>query len=227
MPSPESPAMRTTTDSSLSRCWRSGRSAVARFPSMTLPLVLGPGLSPDGAATLQSPRPRRLRPRKYGVPRRIANPMRRRLPVRAAGLPSARRNRLLAPVIVKAAARLPPEPAGLDVFHQQRTGAVFAVGQALVEHVHHREAGVEADEIGELQGPHGVMGSEPHADIDGLDGADTLVKGIDGLVDHRQQDAVDDEGGEILGIRRGLAELDGELPNGLEGLLRGGEAADQ
>src|SRR6266853_465356 len=61
---------------------------------------------------------------------------------------SPRRHRLVAAGVIKAAAGLAAEPAGLDVFDQQRAGPVLAVGQTLVEHLHDREAGVETDEIG-------------------------------------------------------------------------------
>src|SRR5689334_15104490 len=42
----------------------------------------------------------------------------------------ARRYRPAAAVVVKAAIGLAADPAGLDVLHQQRAGAVFRVGQA-------------------------------------------------------------------------------------------------
>src|SRR5205823_49306 len=57
---------------------------------------------------------------------------------------------LLAAVVVEAALRLAAEPTGLDVFHQQRAGPILGIGQTLVEHLHDGEAGVEADEVGEL-----------------------------------------------------------------------------
>ena len=67
---------------------------------------------------------------------------------RERGLP--RRHRVFAAVVVEAALGLAAEPAGLDVFHQERAGAVFRIRQALVQHLHHGETGVEADEVGEL-----------------------------------------------------------------------------
>jgi phenylpyruvate tautomerase PptA (4-oxalocrotonate tautomerase family) len=48
----------------------------------------------------------------------------------------ARRNRLFAAIIVEAALGLAAEPAGLDIFHQQRAGAVFRIGQAVMQHLH-------------------------------------------------------------------------------------------
>src|SRR5690242_10072871 len=73
---------------------------------------------------------------------------------------SARRYRLVAVIIVESAAGLASEPAGLDVFDQQWAGPVLRIGEALVEHLHHRETRVEADEIGQLERPHGVVGAE-------------------------------------------------------------------
>ena len=131
-----------------------------------------------------------------------------------------RRHRLLAAIVVEAAIGLAAEPAGLDVFHQQRAGAVLRIRQALVQHLHHRQAGIEADEVGELQRAHRMVRAELHRGVDRLDGADALVERVDRLVDHRQQDAVDDEGREVLGDRDRLAELLDELPARIEGRCR-------
>ena len=55
----------------------------------------------------------------------------------------AGRDRLAAAVIIEATARFAPEPARLDIFGEQRAGAVFGVRQPVVQHVHDRKAGVE------------------------------------------------------------------------------------
>ena len=58
--------------------------------------------------------------------------------------------------------------------------------------------------------------------------ADALVERVDRLVDHRQQDAVDDEGGEILRDRRwSCRACSTKALRGLEGRVVGGDAADQ
>src|SRR5690606_34815088 len=93
----------------------------------------------------------------------------------------AGRNGLFTAVIVKAAARLAADPARFHVLYQKRTGAILAVGQALVEDVHHGEAGIEPDEVRKLQRPHGVIGAQLHRRIDRLNRSYPFVKGIDGL----------------------------------------------
>src|ERR1700730_12081148 len=75
---------------------------------------------------------------------------------------SAGRDRLLSVIVVEPSARLPAEPPGLDVFDEQRTRPVFAVGQPFIEHLHDRKAGVEPNEIGELERAHRVVGAELH-----------------------------------------------------------------
>ena len=60
-----------------------------------------------------------------------------------------------------------------------------------------------------------------------FDGADALIQRVDRLVDHRQQDAVDDEGREILRDGRDLAEAFDELARSRERLVLGRDAADQ
>ena len=44
-----------------------------------------------------------------------------------------------------------------------------------------------------------MVGAEPHRGVDRLDGTDAFVERVDRLVDHRQEDAVDDECGEVFG----------------------------
>src|SRR5215813_3099098 len=82
---------------------------------------------------------------------------------------SPRGHRLFAAVIVETTLGLAAEPAGLDVFHQQRTGPVFGIGKPVVQHLHDGEAGIEPDEVGELQWPHRMMGTEPHRGVNRLD----------------------------------------------------------
>ncbi|CAD5252737.1 conserved hypothetical protein [Bosea sp. 62] len=139
----------------------------------------------------------------------------------------ARRNRLFAAIIVKAALGLAAEPAGLDVLHQQRAWPVLRIGETVMQHLHHRQAGVEADEVGKLERAHRMIRAEPHRRVDRLDRADALIERVDGLVDHRQQDAVDDEGREILGDRRRLVQRRDEALGAFEGAVVRGDAADQ
>ena len=53
-----------------------------------------------------------------------------------------------------------------------------------------------------------------------------MIEAVDGLVDHRQQDAVGDEPGVVVGLGRRLAESEGEIPGDLERLLRGRQPGD-
>src|SRR5205085_12220194 len=59
---------------------------------------------------------------------------------------SARRNRLVAAVIVKTALRLAPAPAGFDVFHQERARPVLRARQAPAQHLHDGKARIEHHE---------------------------------------------------------------------------------
>src|SRR6266446_10086448 len=132
----------------------------------------------------------------------LATGMRSLASLRMTKRQSPRRNRPLAGIVVEAALDLAADPTGLDVLHEQRAWAILRIGQAFVQHLHHRKTGVEADEVGELERPHRMVGAELHAGVDRLDIADALVERVDRLVDHRQQDAVDDESREVLGVDR-------------------------
>ncbi len=81
----------------------------------------------------------------------------------------SRRDRVIAAVVVKAALGLAAEPAGVDVFHQQRAGAVLRIRQTVVQDLHDPETRVEADEVGKLQWAHRMVGAEPHGGVDRLD----------------------------------------------------------
>ena len=56
------------------------------------------------------------------------------------------------------------------------------------------------------QRPHRMVGAEPHRLVDRLDRAHAFLERVDRLVDHRQQDAVDDERREVLRHGGRLAE---------------------
>ncbi len=94
-----------------------------------------------------------------------------------------------------------------------------------MQHLHDRQAGVETDEVGELQRAHRMIGAELHGRVDGIDGADAFIERVDRLVDHRQQDAVDDEGRKIFGDGDGLVEMRDEFLCRLEGLFLRGDTA--
>src|SRR5438477_11908414 len=73
--------------------------------------------------------------------------------------PLPRRLRRVALAIVKPAPGFAAEPPGFDVFYEERAGAVLAVGEPLIQHLHDREARIEPDEIGQFQRSHRVVGA--------------------------------------------------------------------
>src|SRR5581483_2415016 len=72
-----------------------------------------------------------------------------------------------------------------------------------------------------------MVGAHAHGLVDRLHRADALIERVDRLVDHRQQDAVDDEGREVLRDGDALAEALHEALGRRESLVLGGDAADQ
>src|SRR4029077_18666035 len=96
-----------------------------------------------------------------------------------------------------------------------------------MQHLHDGQAGVEANKIGKLERTHRMMGAEPHCRVDPLNVPDAFIECVDRLVDHWQQDAIDDEGREILRYRDGLVKLDDKSLAGLEGGVVGSNAADK
>src|SRR4051812_16606994 len=76
------------------------------------------------------------------------------------------RSVLLLAVLVKASPGFAAEIAGIDHLLEQRRGPVFRFVEALIEDVHHRQHGVETDEIGQRQWPDRMIASELHAGVD-------------------------------------------------------------
>src|SRR6478752_9608301 len=105
------------------------------------------------------------------------------------------RYRSIISVLVEAAARLAPQPAGLDVAAQQWAWAVLVVPEPVVQHLHDRQAGVQADQVGQRERAHRVVHAQPHYGVDRLAVAHALHQAVDRLVDHRHQDSVGDEPG--------------------------------
>ena len=71
-----------------------------------------------------------------------------------------------------------------------------------------------------------MVRAELHGGVDSLHRADAFIEGIDRLIDHRNQNPIDDKGGEIFGIGGGLAQGTGEGHGGLIGANVGGDAAN-
>ncbi len=79
--------------------------------------------------------------------------------------------------------------------------------------------------MSQLQWAHRVICAELHGCINGIHRADTFVKNVDGFVDHRQQDAVNDEGREIFRDSQGLVEAGNEFARTFEGGVLGRDTA--
>src|SRR5439155_20458239 len=69
-------------------------------------------------------------------------------------------------VVVEAASRLAAEAAGLDELTQQRAGCVLRVSEARVQHLHDRNARVEADQVGEGERPDRMVEAELRDRVD-------------------------------------------------------------
>src|SRR5207244_11581458 len=103
-------------------------------------------------------------------------------------------------IVVEAPSGLAAEPACLDVASQQWAGTVLVVAEPVVEHLHDRQARVEADQVGQPQWPHGVAHAQAHDRVDRVAVADALHQAVDRLVDHGHEDAVGDEAGMVVGL---------------------------
>src|SRR5216684_5476559 len=129
-------------------------------------------------------------------------------------------------VFIKAAAGLAPEISRVHVLLEQRAGTILVVAEHPMHHLHDREAGVEPDQVGQLERPHRLIGAEFYRGVDIGYAANPFVECVNRFVDHRQQHAIYDEAREILRSHRGLAELLRQPASLLEGRFGSREAAD-
>ena len=96
-----------------------------------------------------------------------------------------------------------------------------------MQHVHNGKAGIQPNEIGQFQRPHRVVRPELERVINARHRANALIKRINRLVDHRHQNAVHDEGGEVFGAGCGFAEPFHNSGQRFIGFLIGGDAANK
>src|SRR5512144_2898227 len=88
-------------------------------------------------------------------------------------------------VLVEPAADLLAEPARRDVLAQQRAWPVLVVAELAMQHLGDRQAGIQADQIGELERPHRVVEAEPHAGVDVGRRPQPFVEPVARLVEQR------------------------------------------
>ena len=105
-------------------------------------------------------------------------------------------------------------------------GTILGIAELFVEHLHDGQVDIVADEIGQGQGSHGVVGTEHHALVDVLGAGDTVGEDADSLVDHGDEDAVDHEAGGFLHFDGLFADLGGEVDDALHDGVAGELAAD-
>ena len=129
-------------------------------------------------------------------------------------------------VIVEPLAAFLPYPTSMDHLLQQDARPVFAVAQALVESLHDGQAGIETDEVGELEGAHGDVCAVLHDVVDVLFVADAGLETDDGLVDVGHEDAVGEEARRVGGDGGHLAHLAAEVERGVHGRRRRLQARD-
>src|SRR3569623_985884 len=89
-----------------------------------------------------------------------------------------------------------------------------------------REAGIEAEQIRELERAHRRVEAELHAGIDVVRGAEPLVEAVAGFIEERNEHAVDDEAGDVARADHGLAEALRELGDGLGSRVARRQPAD-
>src|SRR5262249_53642756 len=105
---------------------------------------------------------------------------------------------LLLAVVVKSPPALAAEIAGVDHLLEQGSCPVFRVVEALIEHIHDRQHGIEPDQVGQRQRPDRMVATELHAGIDLFGTRNSLLQREDRLVNHRAEDTVNRKARAVL-----------------------------
>ena len=129
-------------------------------------------------------------------------------------------------VIVETLAGLTAQQASTDHLPQQQGGTVLGVVGLGIQGIHDGQADVQAHQVAQGQGAHGVVGTQLHGSVDTLGGSHAGLHQTDGLVDHGDQDLVDHEAGGFSYLHGLLADVGGQLADGVIGLLGGVDAPD-
>ena len=83
--------------------------------------------------------------------------------------------------------------AGSHQLFEQRTWPVFQISELVVEDVHHREQHIEPYHVGKRQRTDRMIATELHSLVDVLSVCIPLGEHEERFIDHRQQNAIDDE----------------------------------
>ena len=92
---------------------------------------------------------------------------------------------------------------------------VLRVAELFVQHFHDGEVDIVADEVGQSQRTHRVVGAKLHALVDVLSRSDAVGQDAHSLVDHRDEDAVDDKSRSFFHLHGLFADGRGKLDDAL------------
>src|SRR3990167_385940 len=111
---------------------------------------------------------------------------------------------------IKTMTALAPEATGRHQFLEQGGRTVFGIAETLLKGLQNCQQGIQTDQVGQRQRPHGLTAAQLHAGVDVLGSGQALLQGEDGLVEHRHQNPVDHETRTVAGADRGFADALGE-----------------
>src|SRR5436190_21465972 len=113
--------------------------------------------------------------------------------VRCCGGGDLRRLRLMSDVNAEPARRLPPQVSSSDEMLEERCWRVVRLTELQIQHALDRERNVEANHVEQLERPHRVATADLHGVVDVVRGGVVRLKHLDGVVEVREQERVDDE----------------------------------
>ena len=118
-------------------------------------------------------------------------------------------------IVVEALAGLLAQQAAADHLAQQQCGTVLGIAGLDVQGLHDGQAHVQANEVAQSQGTHGMVGPQHHSLVDVGHGSNAGLHQVNGFIDHGDQDLVNHEA-------RSLGHLDGILADllGQVGILK-------
>src|SRR6266487_1082121 len=130
-------------------------------------------------------------------------------------------------VVVEATPTLAPEPASRHHLAQERGCSEPGLFELIEQHISNVDCGIQPNEVGQREWPHGVARPQHHADVDILFGRESLLKHTNRIEHVWYEQVIDDKASSVLAHNHALSQALTHLTHGFEGLIRGGEGTHE
>src|SRR6266568_3273401 len=126
-------------------------------------------------------------------------------------------------VVVEATPTLAPEPANRHHLAQERGCGEPGLFELIEQHISNVDSGIQPNEVGQREWPHGVARPQHHAQVDILFGREVLLQHANRIEHVWHEQVTDDKASAILAHNHALSQALAHRMDGLERLIGGGD----